>query len=87
MLHVIDNPSALRPNYSEGVMSSLPGADIETNAISFEDFGASDIDIVDDSLLNTAPHNVIERQLLNGDVIGLALMSGAILWSAMGAFG
>lgn len=46
-----------------------------------------DIDFVDDALLNTAPHNVIEKQLLRGDVVGLALMSGAILWSAMGAFG
>lgn len=46
-----------------------------------------DIDFVDDALLNTAPHNAIEQQLLRGDMIGLALMSGAILWSAMGAFG
>ncbi|MFC7052720.1 hypothetical protein ACFQI3_08480 [Hansschlegelia quercus] len=87
MLHVIENANAFRPNYSDGVMSSLAASDIETNAISFENLGASDIDIVDDSLLNTAPHNAIERQLLNGDVIGLALMSSAILWSAMGAFG
>lgn len=47
----------------------------------------AEIDFVDDTLLNTAPHNAIEQQLLRGDVIGLALMSGAILWSAMGAFG
>ncbi|MFD1701808.1 hypothetical protein ACFSCV_02215 [Methylopila henanensis] len=47
--------------------------------------GADDIDFVDDTLLNTAPHNAIERQLLTGDVVGLALMSGAIIWSAMGA--
>jgi hypothetical protein len=46
-----------------------------------------DIDFVDDALLNTAPHNSIERQLLTGDVVGLALMSSAIIWSAMGAFG
>lgn len=44
-----------------------------------------DIDFVDDTLLNVAPHNPIERQLLTGDVVGLALMSGAIIWSAMGA--
>lgn len=49
------------------------------------DYAESDIDFVDDSMLNTAPHNPIERQLLTGDVIGLALMSGAIIWSAMGA--
>lgn len=54
---------------------------------SSEDNSGGDIDFVDDSLLNTAPHNAIEQQLLRGDVIGLALMSGAILWSAMGAFG
>lgn len=47
----------------------------------------ADIDFVDDALLNTAPHNAIEQQLLRGDMVGLALMSGAILWSAMGAFG
>jgi hypothetical protein len=87
MLHVIVNPTTARPNYSEGVMSSFVDTDIETNALSFQDLGALDIDIVDDSLLNTAPHNVIERQLLTGDVVGLALMSSAILWSAMGAFG
>ncbi|WP_020178433.1 hypothetical protein [Methylopila sp. M107] len=52
-----------------------------------ETYGESDIDFVDDALLNTAPHNRIEQQLLRGDVVGLALMSGAILWSAMGAFG
>ncbi|PZQ17818.1 MAG: hypothetical protein DI565_03520 [Ancylobacter novellus] len=52
-----------------------------------EDNSGRDIDFVDDSLLNTAPHNAIEQQLLRGDMIGLALMSGAILWSAMGAFG
>ncbi|MDR4306430.1 hypothetical protein IHQ68_07345 [Chelatococcus sambhunathii] len=52
-----------------------------------EDFGDNDIDFVDDALLNTTPHNRIEQQLLRGDVVGLALMSGAILWSAMGAFG
>jgi hypothetical protein len=51
-----------------------------------DDYADEDIDLVDDSLLNTAPHNAIERQLLNGDMIGLALMSGAIIWSAMGAF-
>ncbi|MBB3972138.1 hypothetical protein [Hansschlegelia beijingensis] len=51
------------------------------------DLGSDDIDIVDDALLNTSPHNAIERQLLRGDVVGLALMSGAIIWSAMGAFG
>lgn len=56
----------------------------------FESNGAApedDIDFVDDALLNTAPHNAIEQQLLRGDMVGLALMSGAILWSAMGAFG
>lgn len=52
-----------------------------------DESGEPDIDFVDDSLLNTAPHNKIEQQLLRGDVVGLALMSGAILWSAMGAFG
>lgn len=51
------------------------------------DLGSDDIDVVDDALLNTSPHNAIERQLLRGDVVGLALMSGAIIWSAMGAFG
>ena len=51
------------------------------------EYSDDDIDVVDDALLNTAPHNVIEKQLLRGDVVGLALMSGAILWSAMGAFG
>jgi hypothetical protein len=50
-------------------------------------YDGDDIDFVDDALLNTAPHNVIEQQLLRGDVVGLALMSGAIIWSAMGAFG
>ncbi|GLK55378.1 hypothetical protein JOD31_000299 [Methylopila capsulata] len=49
------------------------------------DYAEADIDFVDDSMLNTAPHNPIERQLLTGDMIGLALMSGAIIWSAMGA--
>lgn len=53
----------------------------------FAEYSGEDIDTVDDALLNTSPHNVIEKQLLRGDVIGLALMSGAILWSAMGAFG
>lgn len=53
----------------------------------FAEYSEDDIDTVDDALLNTSPHNVIEQQLLRGDVIGLALMSGAILWSAMGAFG
>jgi len=57
--------------------------DIMTNAIVSE----GDVDFVDDALLNTAPHNAIEQQLLRGDMVGLALMSGAILWSAMGAFG
>ena len=51
------------------------------------DYAEDDIDFVDDAFLNTAPHNKIEQQLLRGDVVGLALMSGAILWSAMGAFG
>ncbi|GLK75685.1 hypothetical protein GCM10008171_09390 [Methylopila jiangsuensis] len=46
---------------------------------------SEDVDFVDDALLNTAPHNAIERQLLTGDMVGLALMSGAILWTAMGA--
>lgn len=50
-------------------------------------YDEADVDFVDDSLLNTAPHNAIEHQLLRGDVVGLALMSGAIIWSAMGAFG
>ena len=59
------------------------GEDGET-VIRYDD---QDIDIVDDALLNTAPHNSIERQLLTGDVVGLALMSSAIIWSAMGAFG
>jgi hypothetical protein len=49
------------------------------------DLADEDIDFVDDSLLNTAPHNKIERQLLTGDMVGLAIMSGAIIWSAMGA--
>lgn len=47
--------------------------------------GDDDIDFVDDAILNIAPQNPIERQLLTGDMIGLALMSGAIIWSAMGA--
>jgi len=63
----------------------------ETDAEDFiagsAELGLDDIDIVDDTLLNTSPHNAIERQLLRGDVVGLALMSGAIIWSAMGAFG
>jgi hypothetical protein len=58
----------------------------ETKPIDSE-YGEADIDFVDDSLLNPAPHNAIEQQLLRGDVVGLALMSGAIIWSAMGAFG
>lgn len=58
-------------------------SDFMTNSNQIED----DIDFVDDTLLNTAPHNAIEHQLLRGDMVGLALMSGAILWSAMGAFG
>jgi hypothetical protein len=49
------------------------------------DYAEADIDFVDDSMLNPAPHNPIERQLLTGDMVGLALMSGAIIWSAMGA--
>lgn len=53
----------------------------------FAEYSGDDIDTVDDALLNTSPHNLIEKQLLRGDVVGLALMSGAILWSAMGAFG
>ncbi|MFD1330668.1 hypothetical protein ACFQ4O_01490 [Methylopila musalis] len=47
--------------------------------------GSEDVDFVDDTLLNTAPHNAIERQLFTGDMVGLALMSGAIIWTAMGA--
>lgn len=46
---------------------------------------AADIDFVDDAILNVSPHNPIERQLLTGDMVGLALMSSAILWTAMGA--
>ncbi len=63
--------------------SAMPAPDTKRA----EEFGDEDIDFVDDALLNTAPHNKIEQQLLRGDVVGLALMSGAILWSAMGAFG
>lgn len=63
--------------------SSFNVDEIVTNARTDD----GDIDFVDDALLNTAPHNVIEHQLLRGDMVGLALMSGAILWSAMGAFG
>jgi hypothetical protein len=55
--------------------------------VDVSDRAEGDIDFVDDALLNTSPHNVIEKQLLRGDVVGLALMSGAIIWSAMGAFG
>lgn len=60
---------------------------LASNGGSASDVGEGDIDFVDDALLNTAPHNAIEQQLLRGDVVGLALMSGAIIWSAMGAFG
>lgn len=71
---------------------AIPGAlgdvfETKSNDIDAVSFGESDIDFVDDALLNTAPHNAIEKQLLRGDVVGLALMSSAIIWSAMGAFG
>ncbi|HEY0292582.1 MAG TPA: hypothetical protein VGC51_09630 [Hansschlegelia sp.] len=88
MFHVIENAQAAASR------SFVPGENFAgylnddfDSATPQEDYSATDIDLVDDSLLNTAPHNAIERQLLNGDMIGLALMSGAILWSAMGAFG
>jgi hypothetical protein len=48
-------------------------------------YASDDVEFVDDAILNTAPRNPIERQLLTGDMIGLALVSGAIIWSAMGA--
>lgn len=63
---------------------TFAGAD-RTGDDFLRDGDAEDIDFVDDALLNTAPHNPIERQLLTGDVVGLALMSGALIWSAMGA--
>ncbi len=80
-------------NYAQ--RRAIPFASVRVEDLDGEDDGASfpadysarDVDVVDDALLNTAPHNVIERQLLTGDMVGLALMSGAILWSAMGAFG
>lgn len=61
-----------------GEAGDVVGAEIGVDA-------SEDVDFVDDALLNTAPHNAIERQLLTGDMVGLALMSGAILWTAMGA--
>ena len=74
-----DRSILVRGQSTEFSGASLAAHDeIETQA-------SDDIDFVDDSLLNTAPHNPIERQLLTGDMIGLALMSGAIIWSAMGA--
>lgn len=80
------------PTTSErAITSSAAGAalrpELAEDAVDMVGYDGEDIDIVDDALLNTAPHNKIERQLLTGDVVGLALMSSAIIWSAMGAFG
>lgn len=85
MFYVLRNASfpADRINVSATLADFETRSEVE--AAVEDDYG--DIDIVDDALLNTAPHNAVERQLLNGDMIGLALMSGAIIWSAMGAFG
>lgn len=87
MLHVIETAKDFRADFGAVVASSTVPAEFDDFYASNEVYGGADIDIVDDSLLNTAPHNAIERQLLTGDMVGLALMSGAILWSAMGAFG
>jgi hypothetical protein len=75
-----DQPIAITPVSDQDIADLL-------EELRFAEYSEDDIDTVDDALLNTSPHNVIEKQLLRGDVIGLALMSGAILWSAMGAFG
>lgn len=87
MFYVYDSPrtNVDRPISIAPVSPEISGASGEF--ITGEKYGDEDIDFVDDALLNTAPHNAIEQQLLRGDVIGLALMSGAIIWSAMGAFG
>lgn len=87
MFYVLRN--VIAPDQAINVAPSLVefGSRAEVEAAVSQDYASTDIDIVDDSLLNTAPHNAVERQLLNGDMIGLALMSGAIIWSAMGAFG
>lgn len=87
MLYVYDAP---REQTERTIAFTVGAVDSERAGVrSFDDddFGDEDVDTVDDSLLNTSPHNAIEQQLFRGDVVGLALMSGAILWSAMGAFG
>ncbi|HVI29311.1 hypothetical protein [Hansschlegelia sp.] len=88
MFYVLENRPTASASHAV-VAANLPvnAADAEDFIEAGVEFGSDDIDIVDDALLNTSPHNAIERQLLRGDVVGLALMSGAIIWSAMGAFG
>lgn len=87
MLYVYD---IARARTDQPIALPIGPADVSLSAdrrIQGEDFGDDDVDTVDDALLNTSAHNAIEQQLFRGDVVGLALMSGAILWSAMGAFG
>lgn len=87
MFYVYDLPRG--ENDQAIALRAAPGQNYD-HALNVQDEALAvdgDIDFVDDALLNTAPHNVIEKQLLRGDVVGLALMSSAILWSAMGAFG
>lgn len=87
MFYVYELP---RDNAHQAITLAGPKADsaLAASDMTIEnDRNDADIDFVDDALLNTSPHNVIEKQLLRGDVVGLALMSGAIIWSAMGAFG
>ena len=43
-----------------------------------------DIDLLDRSLLNTRPRHAVERQLLAGDLMGVAIMCCAVLWSVAG---
>jgi hypothetical protein len=87
MFYVYD----LRSNANDQAIRLPDGTDeprvFTTDVLPAEALADEDIDFVDDALLNTAPHNAIEHQLFRGDVVGLALMSGAIIWSAMGAFG
>lgn len=87
MLHIIENQTQTAAFPFGNAARSIDDFAAPASTVAVEDYAADDIDLVDDALLNTSPHNFIERQLLTGDMVGLALMSGAILWSAMGAFG
>ena len=85
MFYVLQSP---RNNQDQAIALRSGVRSLNQDAISLNESAepdADDIDFVDDAILNIAPHNPIERQLLTGDVIGLALMSGAIIWTAMGA--